>query len=147
VKHGPMDTQHTPPGHRPRRRPASGHRPGLPVRAARDLLTVRRAFGEPIERDGVTLVPVARVIGGSGYGHGEGEGPCQSGDATATSGGSGGGGGFGVRVSPLGVFVIRGDQVSWQPAFDLNRVALGGQIVGAIALVVLARALSRRDRG
>jgi uncharacterized spore protein YtfJ len=119
----------------------------LPVRAARDLLTVRRAFGEPIERDGVTLVPVARVVGGSGYGHGEGEGPCQSGDGTATSGGSGGGGGFGVHVSPMGVFVIRGDEVSWQPAFDLNRVALGGQIVGAIALVVLARALRRRRRG
>ncbi len=64
-----------------------------------------------------------------------------------TSGGSGGGGGFGVHVSPMGVFVIRGGEVSWEPAFDLNRVALGGQIVGAIALVVLARALRRRRRG
>ena len=126
-----------------RKRPGMAGRAGLPVRVARDLLTVRRAFGEPIERDGVTLVPVARVSGGSGYGHGEGDVPART-AGEATGSGSGGGGGFGVNVSPIGVFVIRGDDVSWQPAFDLNRVVLGGQLVGAIALLVLARALRRR---
>lgn len=136
-----MDTQRSAPeSSSPRGRRSARQRPGLPIRVARDLLTVRRAFGEPIERDGTTLVPVARVIGGAGYGHGEGDGPTELGGQS----GSGSGGGFGVHVSPMGVFVIRGDEVTWQPAFDLNRVALGGQVVGAIALLVMARALRRR---
>jgi uncharacterized spore protein YtfJ len=32
---------------------------------ARDAISVRRVFGEPIEHDGVVLVPVARVGGGA----------------------------------------------------------------------------------
>jgi len=39
---------------------------------ARDTFTVRRVFGEPIERDGLVLVPVAAVQGGAGAGGGEG---------------------------------------------------------------------------
>jgi uncharacterized spore protein YtfJ len=35
-----------------------------------DDLTPKRVFGEPIERDGVMLVPVARVRGGAGGGSG-----------------------------------------------------------------------------
>lgn len=144
VDDGPMDTQRSssPSARRSRRRAG---RPGLPIRAARDLLTVRRAFGAPIERDGVTIVPVARVAGGSGYGHGEGQG-TKPGDPDAAGSGTGSGGGFGVRVVPVGVYVVRGSEVTWQPAFDLTRVALGGQVVGAIALIMLARALRRRRR-
>lgn len=33
---------------------------------ARDTLTVQRVFGDPYERDGVTVIPVARVQGGGG---------------------------------------------------------------------------------
>lgn len=117
----------------------------LPIRVARDLLTVRRVFGEPIQHGDVTLVPVARVSGGSGYGDGEGsvDGPGGKGPGA----GSGSGGGFGVSVTPVGVYVVQGSDVTWQPAFDLNRVVLGGQVVGAIALLALARALRRRRRG
>lgn len=135
-----MDTQHTTAN---RNRRATRGRAGLPIRVARDLLTVRRAFGEPIERDGVTLVPVARVSGGSGYGHGEGDVPA--GDGTSGTG-SGGGGGFGVSVSPVGVYVIRGGEVTWQPAFDLNRAVLGGQVVALVAVLAVARALRRAAR-
>ena len=52
---------------------------------ARDALTVRRVFGDPIEKEGVLIVPVARVMGGAGSGSGE------EGDG----GGRGGGGGWG----------------------------------------------------
>ncbi|RZV47653.1 MAG: sporulation protein, partial [Acidimicrobiia bacterium] len=42
---------------------------------ARDTLTVRRVFGEPIVQNGVTVVPAAAVRGGGGGGEGEpGEG-------------------------------------------------------------------------
>ena len=141
-----MDKQHTSAGRK--QSGIAGRRAGLPGRVARDLLTVRRAFGEPIERNGVTLVPVARVAGGSGYGHGEGDVPAQGrGEHTPGAGsGSGGGGGFGVGVSPIGVFVIRGDDVSWQPAFDLNRAILGGQIVALFAVITVATALRRARR-
>ena len=44
------------------------------MRQTRDVLTVTRLFGEPVERDGVTVIPVAVVRGGGGGGHGEGPG-------------------------------------------------------------------------
>jgi hypothetical protein len=43
--------------------------------------------------------------------------------------------------------VIKGDEVSWRPALDVDRMILVGQIVGAIALLTLGatlRALIRR---
>ena len=47
----------------------------------RDALTVKRVFGEPYERDGVTVIPAASIRGGAGGGKGEGEAPdgCGSG--------------------------------------------------------------------
>ena len=35
---------------------------------ARDAMSVKRVFGDPIESEGVTLVPVASVRGGGGGG-------------------------------------------------------------------------------
>ena len=138
-------TTRTSKGRRGRRERMAGRRRALPVRVARDLLTVRRVFGEPIQQGDVTLVPVARVMGGSGYGDGDGEWrKPTAGDETGT--GSGSGGGFGVNVTPVGVYVVRGTDVTWQPAMDLNRTILGGQIVGALALLLIARALRRRRR-
>lgn len=124
----------------PTRRRTRGGRTN-PVRAARDLLTVRRVFGEPIVTPEVTLVPVARIVGGAGFGDGEGE--IRGGHPQA---GSGSGGGFGVVAVPVGTYVVRGAEVTWQPAVDMSRVILGGQVVGAIALVVIARAVRRRRR-
>jgi hypothetical protein len=40
--------------------------------------------------------------------------------------------------------VIRDGEATWQPALDLNRVILGGQIVGIVALLVLRAILKRR---
>jgi len=138
-------TERTSEGRKGRRERMAGRRRALPVRVARDLLTVRRVFGEPIQQGDVTLVPVARVMGGSGYGDGDGEWrKPTAGDETGT--GSGSGGGFGVNVTPVGVYVVRGTDVTWQPAMDLNRTILGGQIVGALALLLIARAMRRRRR-
>jgi len=104
------------------------------VLRAQDVLTVRRVFGEPIERDGVTVIPVARVLGGGRAGIGEdGAGP---GGGGGTGGrGAGSGGGYGLKAVPAGVMVIRGGTVSWRPAVDVDRVALGGQLVAVVALV------------
>ncbi|HEY2705643.1 MAG TPA: spore germination protein GerW family protein [Candidatus Dormibacteraeota bacterium] len=101
----------------------------------RDTLTVRQVFGEPYERDGVLVVPVARVAGGGGGGGG--------GNPTE---GSGSGGGFGLEARPVGVYVIRDGEVSWRPAVDVTRIALGGQLVAIVALLV-ARSAVRRLAG
>ncbi|GIG27125.1 hypothetical protein [Cellulomonas denverensis] len=52
--------------------------------------------------------------------------------------GRAGAGAFGTQIRPLGVYVVRDGDVSWQPAMDLNRVILGGQIVGALVGTALA---------
>lgn len=119
---------------------------GRVTRAANDALHVRRAFGEPIVRDQVTIVPVARVTGGAGEGYGSGtlDGAVPGERAQGAGSGSGEGGGFGVRVRPIGVYVVSGTQVRWEPAFDLARAILGGQVV--IAVIALAVAWVRRRR-
>ena len=53
---------------------------------AREVTTVRRVFGEPIERDGVTVVPVAAVRGGGGGGAAPAPGP-DAGSSCGTQGG------------------------------------------------------------
>ncbi len=108
---------------------------------ARDAMTVKRVFGDPIEKDGVTVIPVARVSGGGGGGSGK---KTTAGEEDAPPLQQGGAG-FGLRASPAGVYVIRGDQVTWQPAIDVNRVVLGGQLV-AIALLLTIRAIFKYTR-
>jgi uncharacterized spore protein YtfJ len=110
------------------------------LKQAADTLTVRRVFGEPIERDGVLVVPVARVRGAGGAGGGEGRGGPGNEEV-----GRGSGGGWTAAARPVGVFVISGGDVRWVPAFDLNRVILGGQVVAVVALLV-ARSIVRRRR-
>lgn len=101
---------------------------------AADAAQVRRVFGEPIERDGVTIIPTASVRGGAGGGGGRG--PKEEGE--------GAGGGYGFMAHPAGVFVVRGDQVDWRPALDLGKVILGGQLVAVTFLLVLRSILRRR---
>ncbi len=91
---------------------------------ARDAISVRRVFGEPIEHDGLVLVPAASV-GGGGGGGGDSE--------------NNGGGGFGLRARPVGAYVIKDGEVTWKPAVDPVWIAIG------LAIAALAfRAFARR---
>ncbi len=56
----------------------------------------------------------------------------------ARGAGRAGAGGFASHARPLGVYVVRDGEVTWRPALDLNRVILGGQIVGAVVGTALA---------
>lgn len=97
------------------------------ITQARDALTVKRVFGEPYDKNGVTVIPAAKVQGGGGEGQGEGiEGQ-----------GKGSGGGFGVNARPVGAFLVRNDEMTWRPAIDVNKVVLGGQIVAIVALLTI----------
>lgn len=117
------------------------------TRAASDSLNVRRVFGEAYEQDGSLVIPVAKVFGGTGSGWGWGEGEAAgASDQERNGSGGGGGGGFGVRVKPLGVYVVDESGTRWQPVLDLNRVILGGQLVGVAVALITGWALGRRRR-
>jgi uncharacterized spore protein YtfJ len=103
---------------------------------ARDAMTVKRVFGEPYEKNGVTVIPAARVQGGAGGGGGEGpEGQ-----------GRGSGSGFGLAARPVGAYLIRGGEVTWRPAVDLNRIVLGAQVVAIVALLTLRAIVKARAK-
>ncbi|MEX1158380.1 MAG: spore germination protein GerW family protein [Thermomicrobiales bacterium] len=104
------------------------------VNSARDALTVKRVFGDPYEKDGVTVIPVAKIGGGAGGGGGDSEE------------GSGSGGGFGLSAKPAGAYVVRDGDVTWQPAIDVNRIVMGGQIVAVVLLLVLGSIFRTRAR-
>jgi uncharacterized spore protein YtfJ len=95
------------------------------VAKARDAITVKRVFGAPYERDGITVIPAAAIGGGAGGGGGE-----------DTEGGTGSGGGFGITARPVGAYVIKNGEVRWEPAMDITRVALRGQALAAAAILV-----------
>jgi uncharacterized spore protein YtfJ len=102
------------------------------LQGARDTMSVSRVYGEPIERNGVMLIPAADIKGGGG-----------GGSDTEHNGG----GGFGVSARPVGTWIIRGDQVTWEPAIDINRIALRGMVVAIVFLFVvrsLVKSFTRR---
>ncbi len=90
---------------------------------ARDAITVRRIFAEPYEKDGLTVIPAARVQGGAGGGHGH-----------DPKGQEGEGGGFGVSGRPAGAYVIQDGKVAWRPAVDPNRMLV---MVGLVLVTYL----------
>jgi uncharacterized spore protein YtfJ len=106
------------------------------IAQARDTLTVKRVFGEPYEKDGVTFIPAARVQGGAGGGTGE----------DASGQGRGSGSGFGVTARPVGAFIVRDGDLSWRPAVDVNRIILGGQVVLVVALLTVRAIVKTRTR-
>ncbi|MFF2624034.1 spore germination protein GerW family protein [Oerskovia jenensis] len=125
------------------------------TRAASDVFSVRKVFGEAYERDGALVIPVAKVWGGTGTGYGYGVGALDrsavsstddAGEGTGAGEGAGGGGGYGVHVRPVGVYSVGPDGTRWHPALDLNRVILGGQVVAMVVALVGGWVLGRRRR-
>ncbi len=108
------------------------------IEQARDSVTVRRVYGKPIERGDVTVIPAAAVQGGAGGGSGT------TPDGAASGPGTGSGAGWGMRARPVGAYVLRDGELSWQSALDLNRVILGGQVVAVVALLTVRTWLKSR---
>ena len=92
------------------------------LEGAREAMTVKRVYGDPIEREGLTIVPAADVRGGGGGG-----GDNQN----------NGGGGFGLSARPVGVYIVKDGEVEWEPAVDASRIAMMGMLTGIVALLVL----------
>ena len=112
-------------------------KPFLPefVERARDVFSVRRVFGDPIEVDGVIVVPAATVSGGSGGGGG-----------TEPDGRQGSGSGFGLHARPAGALVIRDGDARWEPATDPERRIVAGTIVATVAILSVRSLLKHRRR-
>jgi uncharacterized spore protein YtfJ len=95
---------------------------------ARDTITVKRVFGDPYDKEGVTVIPAALIIGGLGGGEG-----TTAAEEERPRGGSGAG--FGLIGWPAGAYVIKDGEVTWRPAINVNLVILGGQLVGLVAIL------------
>lgn len=92
---------------------------------------VKSAYGDPVQIDGVTLVPVALAY----YGFG-------GGDAGEAGGGSGGGGG-GVSL-PIGAYVKSGGTARFEPnVIALLAVGVPFLLVGGRAIARIIRALKK----
>jgi uncharacterized spore protein YtfJ len=111
-------------------------------------LSVSRAFGTAYEKDGSLVIPVALVAGGGGGGEGSsvpsdlGDAVDDNDDVASDVESSGSGGGFGGVVMPVGVYVVKDENVRWVPAVNANLVI----VVAFLTLRVLARARRRSRR-
>lgn len=104
------------------------------VEQSKDAATVSRVFGEPIHQGDTIVIPVAKIAQGGGGGQGKSEGDQP---------GQGSGGGFGYGATPAGVFVLKNGEVRWQPVVDVNRIVLGGQLLGIVLLLTIRTVLKK----
>ena len=98
---------------------------------AEKLGAVARAstvFSEPIEREGITVIPVAKAR----WGFGGGAGHRKDED--------GAGGGGGVQVTPVGFIEIKNGQAEFRPIRTLSMPLM---ILGGISTILLLRRLKR----
>jgi len=88
-------------------------------------------YGSPVERDGVTVIPVAKVR----WGFGGGDGTSLGEGAAPVAGGSGGGGG--VMVSPIGYIEIAEGQSRFRRILDPTAMAPIALAAAMVALLLL----------
>jgi uncharacterized spore protein YtfJ len=99
------------------------------VEGVRDNFTVRTVYGDPVEAQGVTVIPVAQTYFGFGGGGG------------GRRGGTGGGGGGVVR--PMGFIEVTKSGARWVPITRAwQRIAI--RALPPIIAVLVGRALRRR---
>jgi uncharacterized spore protein YtfJ len=129
---------------------------GKLLEKASDQVSVRRAFGPAYEKDGLLIIPVALVAGGGGGGQARpgranqavraGRPPEEAGPAvdvpSQDAASMDAGGGFGGLVLPVGIYVVKGDQVRWVSAVDVTIAVLGSLSLARM----LARSWTRRQR-
>lgn len=83
--------------------------------------SVKNVFGEPIEVQGRTLLPVARVAYGFGAGRGLAKGDESKKHADAEDGGGGGG----VTAKPIGVLEVTEEGTRFIPTRGNGRLYAG----------------------
>ncbi len=104
----------------------------MKLREALDAISTNgqpaRVYSQPFETaDGATIIAVAKV-----------RGRLRSAAAGAPDEEAA------VRAKPIGIFVIRGDRVKWEPAVDATPIALIGVLTGLVAATLGTLAMVRR---
>lgn len=104
-----------------------------------DEVGASACFGAPVERNGHTIIPVARVSFGYGMGFGGGSGgkgvPGDFSSAETEGGeGGGGGGGGGGSSTPVAIIDITDNDVKIEPINDSTRIAITGTLFAAWAV-------------
>lgn len=102
--------------------------------------SVKQVFGEPIERNGRTIIPVARVQYGFGGGYGGGE--QEGAEVNRPLAGGGGGGGGGVKAKPAGVLEITDAGTRFIRFVDPAEIVKA--CVGGLMAILIVRRLTRR---
>ncbi|SNC66043.1 Sporulation protein YtfJ (Spore_YtfJ) [Hymenobacter gelipurpurascens] len=99
----------------------------LPERLAQQLgssVSAQTIYGTPVERDGITIIPVARAI----YGFGGGGG-------SKANEGEGSGGGAGVALTPIGYIELTDGKSRFRPI--RSSVVPLVAVSGLVALLLL----------
>lgn len=117
-----------------------------------DSANARAVFGDPVEREGKTVIPVARIALGFGGGFGSADGSTgeDAGDELTVTvdetgegpGGSGAGGGGGAMARPVGALEITDHDTRFVPIGSDRRRAAA--LVGLGIGILLGRWLGRR---
>jgi len=94
---------------------------------------VSTVFGEPVEREGLTVIPVAKAR--FGFGGGGGSGGREGGE------GSGAGGGGGGVVTPIGYIEVRDGSA------EFKRITPPTDVAALVAAASLAALTARRLLG
>jgi uncharacterized spore protein YtfJ len=102
--------------------------------------TAQAVYGTPVERDGITVIPVARARYGFGGGGGGG---TQEHEAA----GSGAGAGAGVSLTPVGYIELREGRSRFRPIRSsvVPLVAVSGAIAWLLLRSVPALLAKRKD--
>ena len=106
---------------------------------AEKLGAVARAatvFGEPVEREGITVIPVAKARWG--FGGGAGQRKDEGGGGTQEDGAGGGGG---VQVTPVGFIEIKNNEANFRP---IRTFSLSWIVMGSICSLLLLREVVKR---
>jgi uncharacterized spore protein YtfJ len=100
-------------------------------------------YGDPIEAQGKTLIPVAKVSYGFGGGA-IGTNSLDCADAQPSGNGvEGGGGGGGIRMVPLGMVEVTPQQTRFLP-FGSGRRMLGALAIGLVVGLLMGRRYYRK---
>ena len=116
---------------------AKTNKPSFVERVAEKMgvhASAKAVYADPVQQDGVTVIPVAKLRWGFGGGSGRKQGK------------RGKGGGGGMHASPLGYIEIKDGKTEFKPIRDpMTFVPIAA--VGSIAGWILLRSLRKLIRG
>jgi uncharacterized spore protein YtfJ len=119
---------------------------------------VKIVFGEPIEKEGITVVPVAKVAGKVGEGNsfhirigspnykGKENSPPSENEQTEEKKIEKGGYGIETKLTPMGFIEIKNGKAEFKPILDISRLAMMGICFAGFSVFLMTRMITRVTR-